>query len=498
MRRPIAFVIASLFVESLCEAPTARLSAQPQKPREDYWPAIPAANPDRAFTIQPNADCVTLGVPFRTNEFGFRDDPSIPKTQGVFRIVCLGDSVTFGTGVANRDTFPNVLESTLQRLSAQGQKVDVVNAAVSAYNVRNIRALLEETIDALQPDLVVYTFVENDLDDSVSAGPRGYLMALDPLKRPEEPYVSDDFPALWLMRRQAQGKTSLFDSITSLFDNQLETVSEISPPLLFGDHPTTRERWGMFESNLSQMKNLSEQRGAAFAVYSFALRNHSEPLVRKIREMCGRMGIPEASTMPIFDQATYMSRHSLGYDPHCNLEGHRLMADRLLAFLTNAGLLEKGLGIVSAPARYIETVDEAVANRFEQQALALPRTIDLEGGDGALGLLAGVDPDGSMARYCLLRLSGPGAQIAVEASPLFGATGQQQALSAEIEGEPVGPPVIVEGRSTRAVFPVPQRFQNKTVEVKLIAQGPVDLPTPDERLQGKTPRTIRLKSVTRR
>ncbi len=140
------------------------------QPPETRWLVMPAPNPDMTYMLQPNSDFVTFGVPFRTNELGFRDGPIVPKSPNMFRILCVGDSVTFGTGVTNEETFPNVLERQLQQYTLPGIVVDVINAGVSAYNARNIRGLLEYYLSQLKPDVVVYIFVENDLDDSVSAG----------------------------------------------------------------------------------------------------------------------------------------------------------------------------------------------------------------------------------------------------------------------------------------------------------------------------------------
>lgn len=127
---------------------------------ETRWEVMTAPNPDMTFMLQPNKDFVTLGVPFRTNEFGFRDEPLRPKTPGMFRILVVGDSVTFGTGVKNEETFPNVLEKKLAGRARPGHSVDVINAGISAYNIRNIRGQMQEFMPKIQPSLVVYVFVE--------------------------------------------------------------------------------------------------------------------------------------------------------------------------------------------------------------------------------------------------------------------------------------------------------------------------------------------------
>jgi len=420
-------------------------AAVPAVPHLDNeWRCEPAPNPAMTYILRPNSDFSTLGVAFRTNELGFRDRPIFEKGPGVFRILCLGDSITFGTGVKNEQTYPNVLEGLIQRISKPGVTVDVINAGISAYNIRNIRGLLQEYIQSLKPDVVVYTFVENDLDDSVSAGADGWLIAYDPAKSPDEPFIGDDFPAIWVMHWEDQRKKRFWGKIASLFDNRLNIVSETPPPLLIGSHPETVRRWKHFEDELRKMKTLCESNGSPLLVYSFGLKHSSEAVVRRLVSVCQRVGLPHASTLPIFDKADYMRKYSLGYDPHCNPTGHQLMADRLFSYLSEQGVLNNGL--LNAPTnytRYKEELDPAITNRLEQEALKAPSVIDIKNAKGALGLIGGIDVEGKMARWCLFRLSGPGNRIRVTVSGLFASPEKPQTISAEIEDIPVGKPVLI-------------------------------------------------------
>jgi len=465
---------------------------------DNQWLCDPAPNPDMAYILRANSQFSTLGVPFQTNELGFRDRPVFDKAPGVFRILCLGDSVTFGTGVSNEQTYPNVLESMIQQVTPPGIVVDVINAGISAYNTRNIRGLLQQYIQYLKPDVVVYAFVENDLDDSVSVGPGGWLVAYDPSKSLDEPYIADDFPAIWLMRRVATQQKGLFGKIGALFDNRLEVASDTPPPLLIGPYPETNRRWELFEAELGRMKALCQSAGAPLLVYSFGMRNHSEPVFLRVGSVCERVGVPHATTLSIFDRETYMKKHSLGYDSHCNPEGHRLMAQRLFCVLLDQGVVPAQiLNGLAAHSHYDEIYDPAVAEILEQQALNAPQVIDIPGGEGALGILGGVEMEGKMARYCLLRLSGPGDRIEVTLTGLLGTPEQTQLISAEVEGIPVGTPFVIPPSPVKVTFPIPEEYLNRTVEVKLLAHGPAWNPPLEERLRGATPQTLQLMRIER-
>jgi hypothetical protein len=97
-----------------------------------------------------------------TNELGLRDDPmaSPEKPQGVFRVVCLGDSFTLGYTVSRDDLFVDLLE---RRWGAEGRRVDVVNAGTEGYSTDQEAAWLLENGEAFAPDLVLLFPYDNDL-----------------------------------------------------------------------------------------------------------------------------------------------------------------------------------------------------------------------------------------------------------------------------------------------------------------------------------------------
>jgi len=104
------------------------------------------------------------GVPVKINDLGFRDtrDYVLAKPPGSFRILVLGDSVTFGHGATYETTYPYLLE---QRLEAWRPQVDwqVWNLGVPGYNTADELAYLHEVGERFAPDLVIVGFFSNDL-----------------------------------------------------------------------------------------------------------------------------------------------------------------------------------------------------------------------------------------------------------------------------------------------------------------------------------------------
>jgi GDSL-like lipase/acylhydrolase family protein len=104
------------------------------------------------------------GVPVHINNLGLRDtrDYQLAKGPTTFRILVLGDSVTFGHGSVYEHTYPYLLE---QRLEAWRPEIDwqVWNAGVPGYNSAQELGYLRRVGAAFQPDLVIVGFYPNDI-----------------------------------------------------------------------------------------------------------------------------------------------------------------------------------------------------------------------------------------------------------------------------------------------------------------------------------------------
>jgi hypothetical protein len=97
----------------------------------------------------------------RRNAEGFRDGPfDVPKIPGVRRILVLGDSFTFGDGIADaRDLWPEVAERSL---AEKGLRVEVFNAGIPGTNTSWQLDLLRTRGWGWSPDRIVVGFVPND------------------------------------------------------------------------------------------------------------------------------------------------------------------------------------------------------------------------------------------------------------------------------------------------------------------------------------------------
>jgi lysophospholipase L1-like esterase len=97
------------------------------------------------------------------NVFGFRSrHEEVHKQNGVFRIVALGDSFTWGDKIAETDsTWPAILETTLAR-DAGAEHIEVISMAQRGYTTANEAELLQRLGWQFDPDLVIIQFFAND------------------------------------------------------------------------------------------------------------------------------------------------------------------------------------------------------------------------------------------------------------------------------------------------------------------------------------------------
>lgn len=138
----------------------------------------------------------------QSNSFGWRDrEHSHTRTPGVKRIAVIGDSFTWGLGVASEDRFTEQLD----RLN--GPSAEILNFGVSGYGPVQHLLILDEIL-AFNPDEVIIQFcLSNDYADNTQSkrygyfkpygilDPKGQLSIISSAVRPTAQYHTD-FPSL--------------------------------------------------------------------------------------------------------------------------------------------------------------------------------------------------------------------------------------------------------------------------------------------------------------
>ena len=99
---------------------------------------------------------------YSMNSEGFRGSEFIKnKPDDTYRIITVGGSTTFGSGVTNENTWPKILEKKLQSIS-EGKNIEVINAGIPAAASFIESKLIKEKLIHFKPDLIIIFDGNND------------------------------------------------------------------------------------------------------------------------------------------------------------------------------------------------------------------------------------------------------------------------------------------------------------------------------------------------
>lgn len=219
------------------------------------WELVPGA--ESRWLYRADAFGPERLVTARINEQGLRG-PSVSQTKppGVLRVVCIGDSITFGNGVQDDETWPARLQEEL-RIGLEPDVVEVLNCGVEGYSTAEEVAFLEAKLFAFEPDVVVLGYFVNDAayDGSPELEPPG------PIRRWILRLVGNDpiAPARWLRSVSwlaELSSQSIAYRVVWLRRSQMER-------LLYDDDSPG---WTKVRAALRRGRDLCAQRGVPFLI----------------------------------------------------------------------------------------------------------------------------------------------------------------------------------------------------------------------------------------
>lgn len=124
----------------------------------------------KTYTKSPGADAiyyietVEFKTKVRTNSLNMRDYEIPSKTPDEYRVLCLGDSFTFGLGVNVSEAYPKVAEQALRN---DLRLISVINGGTEG-NAKDAYEFLTDKGLQFQPDLViVQVYLGNDFYDGM-------------------------------------------------------------------------------------------------------------------------------------------------------------------------------------------------------------------------------------------------------------------------------------------------------------------------------------------
>lgn len=129
-------------------------------------------DPDLGWSSQPNAlirNAYGRGIPIRINSQGLRADRdfAFEKPPGKVRVVCSGDSFTFGHGVKNTDTW-------CEQLAALDPRLEPLNMGQGAYGLDQAYLWFMRDGVKFQNDVHVLAFITENITRMRRAEFNGY------------------------------------------------------------------------------------------------------------------------------------------------------------------------------------------------------------------------------------------------------------------------------------------------------------------------------------
>jgi len=162
----VLLCVAEVAVRMLESAPVARGSSVRGLPVRPTWTSRQTLVPMSRLSAVVGDRRVT----WATNSLGLRGpEPTVPKPEGVLRIVCLGDERVLGADVTEEQTFCRRLETNLQPRFRR--RVEVINAGIPGDCPLLSLLRVRHDLLALDADLWLLTFDMTDVADDFRLRP---------------------------------------------------------------------------------------------------------------------------------------------------------------------------------------------------------------------------------------------------------------------------------------------------------------------------------------
>jgi len=167
----LLITVSSLLALALAEAglrlfrPVQYLKPPTPVPAEKRGESLyrPSSIPGLTYEMVPLREGTFEGMQVRTNRLGMRGGDPGPQDPSLIRAAILGDSFTFGFGIAEEQTYPRRLERILDESpTGREHRFEVLNLGVVGYTSRDEAVVLKRKALPLDPRLVIIGYVLND------------------------------------------------------------------------------------------------------------------------------------------------------------------------------------------------------------------------------------------------------------------------------------------------------------------------------------------------
>jgi len=269
---------------------------------------ISSDNPLIGHVHRPNASSRLMGVRVDLNSDGFRDDEYPVERSQRYRIIALGDSLTFGWGVPKEEIFETLLEKELD----SRRPTEIINFGTGNYNTeQEVNLFLEKGLKYHPDEVVIFYFI-NDAEPTPGTSPYAFL-----------------------------GHSQM---VTFIWSRAKTIASRIRPSKSFQEFYSAlylegSPGWERTKEAFATAQRVCRQNGIALKVVLLPELHSLQPYTfeaehRLVVDFLGALGIPALDLAPFFrDQEDPLRLWVALDDAHPNALAHRLIAQYAVDFI---------------------------------------------------------------------------------------------------------------------------------------------------------------------
>jgi lysophospholipase L1-like esterase len=332
-------------------------------------------NPEVVYELRPGAELTFFykdqgeEITYDINSLGLRgSEVTNNKPPRTFRVVTLGDSVTFGVRVDQPDIYSARLQEMLNGWSEDinlNATFEVLNPSACGWNTFNEVSWLENRGIELNPDFVLVQFSMNDVDNPIAHMGTTVLYHLkeipedffpiDPGDAGEESVflkTADDISLKDVVQWYGPKFSKIFAFAQQVYIAQkmkAEAAKENKPPPVWlswcldilVDEGTPQVNW--LKGQLARLQSFSDEHNIPVVVVifplSYQLNSDNETWTRaidKVEEYIKGAGLESLNLTPAYEKVSKDDQFHLylrSDASHLNPEGHSLTAETLKDFL---------------------------------------------------------------------------------------------------------------------------------------------------------------------
>lgn len=352
----ISLIIASIFITGLVLELGLRIAGyNPLKKTLEGNANLLRTSPvqERGYEAIPNNEFYLRDTHISINSHGFRDrEYEVDKESGTYRIVVLGDSITFGIAIPFESLYSEQLEGLFQK---SGRNVEVINTGLLGYDTLAEVSTLEQVGIQFDPDLVIVGYCINDLNISSDLA---RVMEIEKYRYwiyksrliqfiSAKTQIIKERVNMSKMNTESEFKKQNKDFITPIgdepaLDNIIGQIKAKGIDAWWNNAYSSKAHIGKLRYSFEKLKKLQDESGFDVLIIFFStFHDHEEAeemnrlIYNIVEHESSRMGFDIINSYSTFESVGFKKlRNSEDDKIHPSALGHKLTSEILYDFIT--------------------------------------------------------------------------------------------------------------------------------------------------------------------